>query len=906
MSERKKLAIIDGKSVFYRGFYAMPSLALADGTPTGGVYGFAAMSLELIKKLKPDYVCVAWDKPKTNIRKRLKVHPEYKAGRKPAPPDFYKQIPILYEMLEAFSWPLYEYDDYEADDIMHTLAIKAEKAGLETMLITSDLAALQSIDENTHVYALKKGFSNIERFDTKAFEDKYKIKLSQFLDMKSLKGDSSDNIPGVPGVGEKTAAELLQKYETLDEIYENIALIKPTTAKKLEAGKESALMSKEVARLYDDAPVELDLEAMDVKDLDTEKLKALLQHLEFRSLLRNLPEHMQNGDTNEVLANNETGSNLKLGKITIVDSGEDLKKVESLNGKKEVVLHVRSAGMAGKEPKVAILADEKNTYVLDLSKLGDAGVEALKKFKPESVIGHDIKASFKAFLQMGVKLPKVAHDTLLAGFLINSLQRETSLTDMLQRDLGVETELENLDDQELMSRAGVLASGIQQLTTYQGERMSELTGLIKVAEDIDWPIIEVLAGMEVEGIKLDTEYLNKMSHDFEGEISDIEQQIYGHADQEFNISSPAQLSKVLFEDMGISTKGIKKGKTAYSTAAGELDKIRWVHPIVNLITQYREYTKLKSTYVDALPKLVDENSRIHTTFNLTIAQTGRLSSTEPNLQNIPVRTEIGKKIREAFVVEEGNVLISADYSQFELRLAAALAGDEELIELFNLGVDIHTETAAQVYDIKPHEVTPDHRRHAKIINFGILYGMSSHGLSVATGMNEIEAKEFLAKYKDLRKPIFNYTQSLIEKANKDGYVETLFGRRRPMPDIKSSNYMVRSSAERAAMNMPIQGTEADLMKMAMVEVDKKLHERFGRHPRLDRESSNNADEIPSQAEDDTPRQLLQIHDSIMIECSEEQADAVAKMCQETMEKIYPKLPVKLKVDVKIGKTWGDL
>lgn len=878
---RKKLAIIDGKSVFYRGYYAMPALALSDGTPTGGVYGFAAMSLELIKRLKPDYVCVAWDKPKTNIRKRLKVYPEYKAGRKPAPPDFYKQIPLLNEMLEAFSWPLYEYDDYEADDIMHTLAKKGEEAGLEVMLITSDLDALQSVDEHVHVYALKKGFSNIDRFDITAFEDKYGIAVSQFLDLKSLKGDSSDNIPGVPGVGEKTAAQLLQEYKTLDNIYDNIALIKPTVAKKLEAGKDSAYMSKEIARLYDDAPVELDLEAMDVKDLDTAKLKALLQRLEFRSLLKNLPEHMQNHDDGEeVLAESSSGSNLSLAKQVIITEEIGLKQLESLDTQ-EVVLHIRSAGHVGKDPRVVILADTKTTYVVDVPSCGVKKVaEHLKKLKLQTVLGHDLKSSFRALLQMDVSLPEIAHDTLLGGFLINSLQRETSLGEMLERDLGVTVSLNEIDDEELMAKAAVFAAGVRQLATYQGERMSELTGLIKVAENIEWPIVPVLAKMEVVGIRLSTKYLQMMSNEFEGLISDVEQEIYGHANQEFNISSPAQLAKVLFEDIGLPTQGIKKGKTGYSTAVGELDKLRWSHPIINLITQYREYTKLKSTYVDTLPKLVDENSRVHTDFRLTIAQTGRLSSADPNLQNIPVRTEIGKQIREAFIAGPGRALVSADYSQFELRLAAAMANDTELIELFNQDADIHTETAAQIYDIKPHEVTPDQRRHAKVINFGILYGMSAHGLSVATGMSNGEAKEFLSKYKELRKPLFDYTDRQVEIAKTKGYVETIFGRRRPMPDIKSSNFVVRSAAERAAMNMPIQGTEADLMKMAMIKVDNRL---------------------PEGAE-----QLLQIHDSIMVECDEAQVKSIEAMLKETMEQVYPNLLVKLKVDVKSGKTWGDL
>lgn len=880
MSERKKLAIIDGKSVFYRGYYAMGNLSMADGTPTGGVYGFAAMSLELLKKLQPDYVCVAWDKPKTNIRRRLAIHPEYKAGRKAAPEDFYKQMPLLFELLEAFSWPLYEFDDYEADDIMHTLSKKADKAGLETMLITSDLDSLQSVSEHTHVYALKKGFSNIERFDIAAFEQKYGIKTTQFLDLKSLKGDSSDNIPGVPGVGEKTAAELLNEYGTLANVYENLALIKPTTAKKLEAGRNLAYMSKEVAELYDDAPVDLDLKAMDVQDLDTAKLKALLKKLEFRTLLRNLPEHMQNHDDGEEeqVANGFT--DLKLGAVEHITNLNDAKKLSVLSGKTEVVFYGRSADSLGSSPQLFIIGGSEHVFTIDAAMFGNDLSKVLQAFTPKSVVGHDLKHVFKMLLSLRTPLPKIAHDTLIGGFLINSLQRETSLTDMAARDLGLETELDDLSPEELATKAATLCATISQLANQQGEQMSELTGLIKLAEEIEWPIIPVLARMEVEGIELDVTYLAKMSEEFEGIISDIEQEVYGYANQEFNISSPSQLAKVLFEDLKLPTTGVKKGKTGYSTAAGELDKLRWVHPIINLITQYREYTKLKSTYVDALPKLVDSNSRLHTDFRLTIAQTGRLSSAEPNLQNIPVRTEIGKKIREAFVAGKGKELVSADYSQFELRLAAAMAGDTELIELFNEDADIHTETAAQVYGIKNHEVTPDQRRHAKVINFGILYGMSTHGLSVATGMNLNEAKEFLQRYKQLRKPLFDYTAGLIEAAKKKGFVETLFGRRRPMPDIKSSNFVVRSAAERAAMNMPIQGTEADLMKMAMIEVDEKL---------------------PKGA-----RQLLQIHDSIMIECEKSQVKEVEKMLVKVMENIYPKLPVKLKVDVKSGKSWGDL
>ena len=396
--------------------------------------------------------------------------------------------------------------------------------------------------------------------------------------------------------------------------------------------------------------------------------------------------------------------------------------------------------------------------------------------------------------------------------------------------------------------------------------------------------------MEYQGIQLDTDYLQQFSRQIEDTISDLEQQIYGHADIDFNIGSPAQLADVLFENLQLPKTGIKKGKTGYSTAASELDKLRGSHPIIDLITQWREVTKLKNTYVDTLPLQVDQNSRVHTTFNLTIAQTGRLSSTDPNLQNIPVRTDLGKHIRTAFVAGPGNVLVSADYSQFELRLAAYLAEDTELIEMFNGGADVHTMTAAQVYGRQPDEISKQMRRDAKVINFGVLYGMSPHGLSIATGMTLTAAKTFIDRYFELRKPLLTYMNALKEKARKDGYVETLFGRRRPTPDVHSSNFVVRQAAERAAINMPIQGTEADLMKLAMVQVDAAIANQY-------------AAEIA--AGKPRPRQLLQIHDSILVECPQADADNVRQLLKHTMETVY-KLPVRLDVDVTTGKNWGEL
>jgi len=881
MSERKKLAIIDGKSVFYRGYYAMPNLSTKDGTPTGGVYGFAAMSLELIKKLKPDYVAVAWDKPKTNIRKRLTIYPGYKAGRKAAPPDFYAQIPILHDLLKTFSWPLYELDDYEADDIMASMAKQADAAGLETMLISSDMDMLQAVGKHTHMYALKKGFSNIERFDIEAFEAKYGIKVEQFLDLKALKGDGSDNIPGVPGVGEKTAIQLLKDYITLDGVYDNMALLKETVRKKLEAGKDSAYMSKEVARLYEDAPLPLDLKAMDTRDLDVHALKLLLTSLEFRSLLRNLPDYMKvvdsDGMVEQASLRATTGDIVPL-KTEKVDSDIKLRALKTSN---EMIIHTFAAKAHGREPQIIIIADTKNAYVLEIPKLSLSSIKS-KLSSIKSVVGYDVKSSLKVLLQLGIELPKVSHDVLVGAFLINSIRREQSLTELAFTDLGYESSsLDDLSPQDLMARAGELTAVIRSLQNFQSESMSELTKMILLAEQVEWPVIPVLARMEYVGIGLDSAYLEKMGNELGDKISDIEQTIYGFADHEFNISSPSQLSDVLFVKLNLPSKVSKKGKAGhFSTATDVLNKLRDLHPIISYIEEYREYTKLKSTYVDTLPKLADEQGRVHTTFRLTIAATGRLSSNEPNLQNIPVRTELGKKIRTGFVAKPGHTFVSADYSQFELRLAAALSNDKEMIDAFNNDQDIHVLTAAAVMNLKPEEVTKEMRYRAKAVNFGIMYGQGPHGLAEQTGMSFPEARDFITKYFMIRPKLKEYIESLREMALKKGYVETIMGRRRPTPDVQSSNFMVREGAYRQAINMPIQGSAADLTKLAMVRVQEKL---------------------PIGSE-----MLLQIHDSILIETPDKDGDNVGKMLVEVMEGVYPDLGVKIKADVVLGKNWGEL
>ena len=532
--------------------------------------------------------------------------------------------------------------------------------------------------------------------------------------------------------------------------------------------------------------------------------------------------------------------------------------------------------------------DGKTVYTIDLEKVGKENFYSVPA-NAGSLIGYDVKSSLEALLELkavgterGV-LPSVGHDVKVGAFLLNSLRREQTLSELAEADLGYEgSPLEELDKEEFITRAPEIMAVIKTLHDQQAAELKKVPKIAKLAKDVEWQVIPVLARMEYVGIELDTKYLEKFSSEVSDMISDYEQQIYGYADSEFNISSPGQLAEVLFEKLQLPTKGIKKGKTGYSTAASELDKLRGQHAIIDLITQYREVTKLKNTYIDTLPGQVDKNSRLHTTFGLTNAQTGRLNSSDPNLQNIPVRTELGRHIRTAFVAGKGKKLVSADYSQFELRLAAVLAGDKNLIDMFNRDADVHTMTAAEVYGRDPEDVTKQMRHAAKAVNFGTMYGQGPHALSLLTGMDFAAAKKFIDKYFEIRPKLKEFIEKTRKEAEKNGYVENIFGRRRPTPDVKSSNFAVREAAYRAAVNMPLQGSAADIMKMAMIAVDRELGDQH-----------NDCDI------------LLQIHDSVLVECPAPVAERVAKLVKETMEQVY-KLDVKLTVDTAIGRNWGEL
>ena len=805
----KRLVLIDGKSVFYRGYYAMGPLSLSDGTPTGGVYGFAAIAMEIVQKLNPTKVVVAWDSKSSTSRRRA-IYPEYKAGRVKPGDDFYTQIPLLEELIHDLGWNFVEIDNYEADDIIGTLSRQADETldstgqcEYETYIISSDLDMLQIVDENTHMWRILKGFSNIEQINVAEVEAKYGIKKSQFLDLKSLKGDSSDNIPGVPGIGEKTAAKLLNEYGSLDGIYENLDKITGSTRAKLEAGKDSAYMSCQLAQIMFDAPV--DLAGLLDFHFDRDQVLAGLKKLEFNSLIRKLDQGKPE------FRNSVTRG---LSEVTTENEGAD----------------AATEGVSNPSREDAILNSDSNL-----------------------IIGWDIKTIMHGNQKIAYEIlsGKPFWDLSQAAFLLNPLSRE-------QPTLSVPEE------------------------EYQTQKsaLEKYPALYNIYINFDLPLIPVLYKMEKKGMLIDRAYFSRLNSEYTAEVHRLEQEIYTLAGKDFNLNSPIQLSEVLFTDLRLPVKGIKKTSRGYSTGAKELDKLKDLHPIIAKITEYREAAKLLSTYIIPMPDLADKDGRIHTTFTQNVTATGRLSSQNPNLQNIPVRTGEGKRIRTGFIAPEGKVLVSADYSQFELRLAAILAGDQALINDFNSDIDIHTKTAAEAFHVPFDKVTKDQRRAAKVINFGILYGMSVKGLADAAKMSVPEAKQFIDNYFELRAPIKHKLEEILKQAREEGYVETFYGRRRPTPDVRSSNFLIRQAAERAAQNMPIQGTEADLMKRAMINVDKAL---------------------PTGAE-----LVMQVHDSLIVECDENIAKDIAKILQQQMESVAPELKIKLAVDVTIGHNWGEL
>ncbi len=788
----KRLVIIDGKSIFYRGYYAMGALSLSDGTPTGGIYGFAAIAMEIVKRLDPYQVVVAWDS-KTSTAKRKALFADYKAGRVKPGDDFYAQIPLLQELIASLGWSFVEVDEYEADDIIGTLSRQADevmgadgKCEYGTFIISSDLDMLQIVDENTRMWRVLKGFSDIEEIDVSEVEAKYGILKPQFLDLKALKGDNSDNIPGVPGIGEKTAVKLLNEYGSLDGIYENIDKITGSTHDKLVAGEDSAYLSYKLAQIMFDAPVSL-AEIPEFK-VDSARVIEGLKRFEFRSLIRKFSEFFDGAGNQAEAVETQVSENYNKPLPADLIVGWDIKKM----------MH-EDAGVATK-------------------------------------------------ILMGAKFWDLAQ----GRFLLDPLTRE-----------------EEVGEEKVASEYW-----------RQVDEFKKNPKLLKVFTEFDLPLIPILFKMEKKGMLIDKDYFEDLKLEYAEEVSRKEREIQLMAGVDFNVNSPVQLSEVLFDKLQLPAKGIKKTSRGYSTGAKELEKLKDEHPIIVKLMEYRETAKLLSTYVLPMLDLADSTNRIHTTFTQNVTATGRLSSLNPNLQNIPVRTEEGKRIRGGFVADAGKVLVSADYSQFELRLAAAMSNEKDLIDDFNSGIDIHTKTAAEAFHVPFDQVSKKQRRAAKVINFGVLYGMSAKGLADAADMSIPEAKVFIDKYFELRSAIKAKLAEYLKQAREEGYVETMFGRRRPTPDVKSSNFLIRTAAERAAQNMPIQGTEADLMKRAMIRVDAAL---------------------PKGAE-----LVMQVHDSLIVECDADLADEVGEVLKREMTSVAPELLVQLAVEVTVGNNWGDL
>ncbi len=909
---REKLVLIDGNSVFHRGYHALPGLTNSQGVPTSGIYGFATMTIKMLADLKPDYVIVAWDKAKTSIRSRVKMYADYKATRKTQPDDFYSQIPLVQEYVAAMGWPLLELDDYEADDIIGTLARTAEKQGLETIITTGDMDALQLVDEHTKVYASRRGLTDVVIYDLAAIKEKYGLTPEQFLDYKALKGDASDNIPGVKGIGEKTALDLLHQYGSLDGVYKHMDEVKGAVRDKLEVGEKMAHLSKQLATIMCDAPVKLELDQAKTGRIDRQRVHKLLRELDFKSLLAKLP-----GDKGSVipagepslfdddLAKAKERKHLEHVKYHTVDTVASLESlVKSLKSQKMIAfdtetdsLDVLTTNLVG----MSFSYKEAEAYYVPVGhKSGeqlplDDVIAALKPVLEDAKVGktgHNLKFDYQVMRRYDVTVSPISFDTMIGAFIVNPLARTQSLDDLAYRELGIEmipiTELIGSGKNQITMADVPIEQAAQYAAEdadiawrlYQKLEPAVRKDYQKLVSGIEWPIIPVLAEMELTGVAMDVDFLKQFNKEISQRILKLEAEIWKEAGEQFNINAPAQLSKILFDKLGLTAPGAKKGKTgALSTAAKELEKMRGLHPIVEQIFEYRELTKLKTTYVDALPVLVAGDGRVHTSFSQTVAQTGRLSSFNPNLQNIPVRTELGRKIRQAFAAPKGRVLVGADYSQIELRVVAALSKDEAMIKAFKAGVDIHQQTAAELYGVPLDKVTKDQRYAVKAVNFGVLYGMGPHALAQSTGMTFEQASDFIKRYYELRPKLKAYIEKVKAEARKNEYVETLFGRRRPCGEINSNNHMIASAAERMAVNVPIQGTAADIIKLAMV----KLAPEFDASTKL----------------------LLQIHDELIVETDAKRGEVVAKLMKKVMEDAYD-LGVPIAVETAIGKNWGEL
>lgn len=862
MPKPEKLLLLDGNSLANRAFYALRLFSTSDGVYTNAVYGFLTMLFKLLDEEQPDYVAVAFDKGRQTFRTAL--YEDYKATRKAPPDEFRPQLDLLREVLTALNIPWFRVENYEADDIMGTLARQAAAEGLHTLIVTGDRDALQLISDRVTVVMTKKGITETVRYDPETLKAEYGLTPSQIIDLKALMGDASDNIPGVPGVGEKTALKLLADYGTVDGVYAHLDEIKGALQAKLRENRDKAELSRTLATINLDAPVTFDREALRRREPNYPQAYALFQRLEFKSLLSRVTPP-DGTVAAEALAEQAGAAQVEIVAARVVDRPGALR----LSGQAPVLARMTAdPGNPGRPRPVGLAVGDPPAWLE-----GEALADPAELLDPGArLVGHDLKPLYNWLYSQGIEPPAPAFDTALAAYLLDPSRSSYDLADLCrQHGLG---ELPPGDTPDLWAtRASVLPELHRRM-----EAELAAQGVDRLYREVELPLMPILAEMEAVGVGIDPAALHEMSVELERRILQVSQEIYELAGMQFNISSPKQLGDVLFGKLGLPS-GKKTKSGGYSTDAEVLEELAAAYPIAARVLDYRTLTKLKGTYVDALGQLIARDGRIHTTFAQTVAETGRLSSKDPNLQNIPIRIEEGRRIRKAFVARPGCVLLSADYSQIELRVVAHFSGDPALREAFLHDQDIHTRTAAEVFGVPMDQVTPEMRRQAKAVNFGLIYGQTDFGLARSVGISRAEARAFIETYFAKFAGVRRYMEEKKAEAREKGYVTTLDGRRRPLPEINHRVFTIRQNAERMAINTPIQGTAADLMKRAMIAVRRAMRE-----------------------EGLSARMILQVHDELVFECPVGEVDRLARLVRREMEGAM-KLDVPLKVEVKVGPDW---
>jgi DNA polymerase-1 len=871
----KRIFLLDGHSLSYRAYFALPtSLATSSGQVTNAAYGFTSMLIKLLTEEKPDLIAVAFDKGRPTVR--LEKYADYKAGRAETPDEFREQLGLIREVLETLRIPIVEVEGHEADDAIATLALRAVDQGMEAVVVTADRDFFQLVRPGIKVMFNRKGISDIVWYDAEAVEKRFGLPPERYLDYVALKGDPSDNIPGIPGVGEKTASRLVQDYGSAEAVVQHAEDLSPKLRQGVLDAAGDIPRNKEVARLETDLDLAIDPDGCVMGEWDEDAIRRLFNSLEFRSLLERLEEVGTARPVTEAV------------KLELVEgSAKDLPGLLEGDGAIAMCL---AAGDRGLRAVAVSRGEGRGVHVA----LGGKMPEPLRLWlsdpaRPKWV--HDAKEVEASALRLGHRVEGVAFDTMLTAYLLDPAEAAYPLGMLTARYLGTDL-LEGIDGEEEASegqlpldqdgswkRSAAEAAAVALLAP-EMERRVERAGVRSLLEDVELPLARVLAGMQAAGVALDVPYLQEMSESVGDRMASLEQDVYRHAGEEFNIGSPPQLAVILYERLGLPIlKRTIKGR-APSTEADVLEKLRDQHPIVDSLLRYRELAKLKSTYLDALPPLVDADGRLHTTFNQVAAATGRLSSVNPNLQNIPVRGELGRQIRKAFVPgSEDQVLLVADYSQIELRVLAHLSSDPALAEAFATEADIHAATAGKVFGLPPEQVDAELRRRAKVVNYGLAYGMNAYGLATRLGIPPDEAQEFIDAYFDGFPNVRDFLERQVGLATAEGFTATMLGRRRYLPELGSPNPRIRDMGRRMALNAPIQGSAADIIKLAMVRVDEAV------------------EALPATM-------LLTVHDELVFEADAGEVEAVADVVRKEMEAAY-QMSVPLRADLGWGPTWAD-